>query len=354
MKLSVPANWDDAFIESLSPQKAAEVRGKAEAGLKARHAGHIRAVRAKGFSFNYLLDEACLDNREWGRNWQRGIENLLDRLAACGADRLTVSVPYLLELIKKRFPLFKVNVSGSAHIDCAARARLWLELGADSLTLSSVRVNRDFGLLKSISAAVSCELRLSANTPGLLNCPFSFHHPFFGAHRSGAKTALFDYDLAGCRRIYLCDPAMLLKATWIRPEDAGFYNRLGADMLELSGSSLPEERLKILIDAYYQGAYRGNLFDLLLWENKTEAGKDVFRVDNAKLDGFIEKLYQSGCNGAACGECRFCAEKAREAVEFDEEERLYAFKRQEDILKELLPPRGGERCGGDCGGDSPW
>jgi len=339
MRLSVPTNWDDTFIESLSHRKAEEVRGKAEAGLKARHAGHIRAARAKGFSFNYLLDEACLDNREWGRNWQSGIENLLDRLAACGADRLTVSVPYLLELIKKRFPFFKVNVSDSAHIDCAARARLWLELGADSLTLSSVKVNRDFGLIKSIRAAVSCELRLSANAPGLLNCPFSFHRPFFGAHRSKAKNALFDYDLAGCRRIYLSDPAMLLKASWIRPEDAGFYSRLGADILELSGSSLPEERLRILIDAYSQGAYRGNLLDLLLWEDRTETGRDVFSVDNAKLDGFIERLYEAGCNGADCGECRFCAEKAREAVKYEDNERLRVLRSLERVLKNMT---GGE------------
>ncbi|MFA5101469.1 MAG: U32 family peptidase, partial [Candidatus Omnitrophota bacterium] len=210
MRLSVPTNWDERILDFCDPSSVDEVYADLsndirEEGNYIFHGvsapdlrGYIKLVRDKGISFNYSLSAVCLDNREWGRGWQRGMEGFLERLAGAGVDRLTVGVPYLLELIKRRYPQFKVDIAAGAHIDSVARARSWVELGADSLILSDVRVNRDFKLIKAIRAAVGCELKLIANNACLQYCPFSFHHSVSNAHvfcpTSGKKGIFMDYN----------------------------------------------------------------------------------------------------------------------------------------------------------------
>lgn len=336
MKLSAPTIWDDSLLETFSRAGLDEVRGKADAEFRTEHSGHIRRVRGKGISFNYLIDDACLDNREWSRSWQKRTAGLLGRIADSGADRVTVSVPYLLELIRRRFPHFRINVSARAHIDSPARAVFWLGLGAASLTLSDTGVNRDFTLIKSIRAAAGCELRMAANNACLAYCPFSFHHSVFSAHAGAEDRGAADYDLAACRRMFFSDPALLLKACWIRPEDAGFYASLGVDTLELSGREMPAGRLKRVINAYSLGRHDGDLMELFPWKTLPGAYACPVRIENAGLDGFIERLYARGCgSGVSCGECRFCAEKARETVKYDENERLRAVRSHEELLKSM-------------------
>ena len=56
---------------------------------------------------------------------KKKVTGLLSRLSNLGVRRLTVSTPFLLELIKRRFPEFKVKVGIYAQVDTARRARFW-------------------------------------------------------------------------------------------------------------------------------------------------------------------------------------------------------------------------------------
>ncbi|NLE91477.1 MAG: hypothetical protein GX598_02895 [Elusimicrobia bacterium] len=111
MKLIVPTNWQDDILRELPLQEISGFYGQLDRDFtgggrpscilpvvgRAKAAAHIASIRAKGLSFNYLLNSACMGNTE-------------------------------------------------------------------STTPSATDVNRDFGLIKSIRAAVSCELRLSAQS----------------------------------------------------------------------------------------------------------------------------------------------------------------------------------------------
>jgi collagenase-like PrtC family protease len=61
-----------------------------------------------------------------------------------GVRRVTVSTPFLLELVKRRFPEFKVRVGIYAQVDTPRRARFWEDLGADAIVLESFSINRNF------------------------------------------------------------------------------------------------------------------------------------------------------------------------------------------------------------------
>ena len=65
-----------------------------------RVAEHVRAARAAGIRFNYLLNGACLDNREFTRQGQKEIRSLLDWLSEIGVEAVTLSSPFLLRIVK--------------------------------------------------------------------------------------------------------------------------------------------------------------------------------------------------------------------------------------------------------------
>lgn len=197
-KFSLAANYDPDLVPQLARYPVDEVYGKfptdgisggrprylATPLSKADLSAYIRLLDQHGIAFNYLLNGACFGNREWTRSWQKGVMALLERLGEMGVSRLTVSTPFLLELVKRRFPEFKVRVGIYAQVDTPRRARFWEELGADAIVLESFSINRNFPRLTAIRRAVRCDLELIANHVCLMNCPMQ-SYPGGGAKDSG-------------------------------------------------------------------------------------------------------------------------------------------------------------------------
>ena len=123
-KFSLAANYDPELVPALASYPVDEVYGKfptdgissgrprylatpvSEEDLRR----YIRLLDRHGIAFNYLLNGACFGNREWTRPWQKRVTALLAKLGEMGVRRVTVSTPFLLELVKRRFPEFKVRV----------------------------------------------------------------------------------------------------------------------------------------------------------------------------------------------------------------------------------------------------
>ena len=182
-RFSLAANYDPELVPALSAYPIDEVYGRfptdgissgrphylatplSEADL--RH--YVRLLDHHGIAFNYLLNGACFGNHEWTRPWQKRVTALLTKLGDMGVRRVTVSTPFLLELIKRRFPKLKVRVGIYAQVDTPRRARFWEDLGADAIVLESFSINRNFPRLKAIRQAVRCDLELIANHVCLMN-----------------------------------------------------------------------------------------------------------------------------------------------------------------------------------------
>ncbi|MBU1109174.1 MAG: U32 family peptidase, partial [Candidatus Riflebacteria bacterium] len=162
MKLSVATNFDNAFIRGIARYPVEEVYGKLPkdivGGGRASYttgtadmtqlASHVQTAHENGIRFNYLLNAVCMGNREWSRAGMKAIRELLDELSQIEVDAITVSTPYLTEVIKKHYPHLKIKIGIFANIDTPTRARFWEDLGADTLVLESFSINRRFSLLK--------------------------------------------------------------------------------------------------------------------------------------------------------------------------------------------------------------
>ncbi|MGE5296925.1 MAG: peptidase U32 [Solirubrobacterales bacterium] len=372
MKLSVAANYDLDLAAKLAEFPVVEVYGKfasdAVGGGRPSYMGtpltkrdlavYVAELGRHGIVFNYLLNSSCLGNREWSRSWQSRLMRLLDRLGSMGIHRLTVSTPYLLERIKDSFPQFHVKAGIYAQIDTPRRARFWRDLGADALTLESFSINRDFDTLRAIREAVGCELQLIANHPCLPNCPMQPYHQNGFAHSSdGSRNLFIDYCFLSCTLQRLEDPSLLIKAGWIRPEDIGFYERLGYEHFKILERGIPSAELLRRVQAYSIRRSGENLADLILpygfheppekqrfwlvrhffrpdqinpWKLLPLYGvlkrqgmlfslkENPFRIDASKIPAdFVNRFEHRRCADLSCDECGYCREVAAGVVTVD-------------------------------------
>jgi collagenase-like PrtC family protease len=372
MKLSVAANYDLDLIPRLKGYPVAEVYGKlpwdfAGGGrpsymstpiTRRDLAEYVARLKAGGIGFNYLLNAACLGNAEWTRRWQRKLMAFLDDLGEMGIATLTVSTPYLLEIVKKRFPHFAVKVGIYAQVDTPRRARFWEDLGADAINLESFSINRNLDVLAAIRTAVTCELLLIPNHVCLVNCPMQPYHQNGFAHSSNGSRRLFvDYCFLRCSRSRLLDPSSFIKAQWIRPEDIGTYERMGYTSFKLLERGIPSDEVIRRVKAYADRQYDGNLADLFLSYGFREAplkqkfwafrnfcrplqadpftlrrvsklarqqgmlfarDKRPISIQSSQLPSdFVESFRARDCARLACSDCRYCEEIAARAVRID-------------------------------------
>jgi collagenase-like PrtC family protease len=368
-RFSLAANYDPELVPSLADYPIDEVYGKfptdGVSGGRPRYLAtplseedlrrYIALLSRHGIAFNYLLNGSCFGNREWTKPWQKKVTALLTKLGELGVQRVTVSTPFLLELVKRRFPKFKVRVGIYAQVDTPRRARFWEDLGADAITLESFSINRDFRRLAAIRQAVRCDLQLIANHVCLMNCPMQSYHQNGFAHASDDTGTLFvDYCFLRCSRMRLTDPSQFIKSTWIRPEDLPVYEAMGYATFKLLERGIPSAELLRRVKAYSERRFDGNLADLLLsYGFKEPVRKESLwamrhfwkprqanplrlkpLLDLARLQGMLSPLPESpirvnarqipenfldgfrhcDCASMDCGTCGYCERIAEKAV----------------------------------------
>ncbi len=135
MKLTVPANYDRKIVADLANYPVRDVYGQfplaGVGGKQPEYMGtrlsqgdvreYVCDLAEHGIAFNYMLDGSRLGGRECSWRFQRKFLSLLATLREWGVARLTVSRPFLLEVIKERFPRFHVDVGISAQVNTVNR-----------------------------------------------------------------------------------------------------------------------------------------------------------------------------------------------------------------------------------------
>lgn len=380
MKFSVATNFQPDLIPAIKGYPVAELFGKLPSDCvgggrasfmlaplgQEQFRAHVREAGKNGIGFNYLINPACMDNREFTRQGQAGLDQLLDFVEGCGVTSVTVSLPFLLPIIKKRHPRLKVRVGVYARVDCVAKARFWEDLGADCITLESIAINRDFGMLQAIRQAVQLELQLIANSNCMIFCPMSGQHMVNLSHASqkghASRGFMIDYCALRCSAQKLADPSLYLRSEFIRPEDLGSYTELGFDSFKILEREAPTAVLAERVRAYSEGRFSGNLLDLIQpYGYKRAPGKGKGRLsglrrfaryflrpgvinfaglvrlkrlaekrglieelegapvylDNAKLDGFLAGFRAIDCRKTDCARCGYCAAWTDKALKVD-------------------------------------
>jgi collagenase-like PrtC family protease len=351
MKLLVPTNWDPDLILPLSRLEAeVQIYGvlpTSMVGSGGRGADNIHMLEnqaeeyidqahSAGLKFDYILNAPSMGNMEWDENTHRELLEQIKWIASIGVDSVTVSIPYLIELIKRQFPQLDVRVSTIAHVNSVARAKLFESLGADSITLD-INVNRDFNLLKALRSAVNCELTVLLNNLCLYQCPYEYYHHDTLGHASQSNNPLHgyyeDYCVLHCTLDRLRDISQNIKCRWVRPEDIHAYEEIGIDMFKTSGRSMPTERILGAAIAYSSRHYQGNLYDIMnvitpkiefsnstlpgVQNNLIEPPPGLY-IDNQALEGFIDFFRKQNCL-SGCSHCDYCQRIANKVIQVDSE-----------------------------------
>ncbi len=399
MRLSVGYNFDRKLIKRLSNiPHVREIYGKLNKDLtgggrssytlpvitRRELRERVKEAHSNGIEFNYLLNGADLGGIEQTRKGHKGIRKLLDFLKDTGVDSVTVASPFLLRLIKRQYPKFKIRVSVFAVVDTPLKAQQWEEMGADTICLSGISCNRDFKTLKSIREAVDCDLQLIANAGCLMNCAYEITHMNMLANSSRSKASsggfCLDYCFLNCSMKRLNDPVNLIRSTWIRPQDLSLYQDIGYDNFKIVERSSPSDLILTRVKAYSQQNFSGNLYQLTapVARIKKEQGitlKDRLRIikaflhpekikvssllkmkeyaetviphrfekedtdvylDTEKLDGFIKGLSEIECSETDCKKCDYCASFAEKSVYINPEFKKRALEMGEELDKGLI------------------
>ena len=381
MRYSIAANWDlgllerleGTSVESLYGQMWSDPLGGGRMAMfipkvgKKEVTSFISEARKKGLSFNYLINATCFDNLEFTKKGYKKIMKHLEWISSTGTDMVTVTLPFLLEMIRKDFPHLKVCVSSFARVQNVHLAKYWEEMGADRIILPEA-IGRDFQILRLIRESVDCELELIANHCCLFQCPLDLHHRNMVSHGSQEDHPCGgfapDYCKLACQRLKILRPAELIKARWIRPEDVPDYEAIGIDCLKLVERFRGTESLIQIVNAYEKKSYPGNLVALLtlpqqgafltpnleviqrtdlIEPEKMEEVMAVLRepfpekvyIDNSKLNGFLDYFKKIDCFHMDCDRCGYCERIASQAISIDEEwrqEMISRFDRSMEIL----------------------
>jgi collagenase-like PrtC family protease len=394
MKLALAANYDFSLVPKLAGLPVGEVYGKFPSdfagGGRPSYMGtplgrkdlrqYVELLRRHGIDFNYLLNSACMGNREWTARFQRKLMRLLETLGEMGVTWLTVSTPYLLEAIKARFPNFRIKVGLYALVDTPRRAKFWEDLGADSINLECRTINRNFPLLAAIRSAVRCDLQLIANHVCLPNCPVLAYHQNGIAHSSdGSGTLFIDDCFLRCSRMRLEDPSLFIKAGWIRPEDVARYEAMGYESFKILERGIPSEELLKRAEAYNRRRFEGNLAELLLpygfrrpvrksrlWGLRHffkprqiklswirpffdlmkgqgmlfPLDRQPIHIDSAAIGpDFLEGFATRDCTRLDCRQCGYCERLAEKAVRVDPAFRQEYLGRYQHIRQAMIDGR---------------
>jgi len=382
MDIIAPTNWDAGLVAEYKKSGVKEVYAKMAIdfigggrpayilpSITRKHAEeHIHLFRDAGIKFNYILNAPSLNSQEFTRSGKTHINRLLKWLTKAGVDKVTVTIPYLLQFVKKEHPSLKTCVSVFAGVDSVNKALFWQGLGADEITLLQTSLNRNFNQLKLIRKNVKLRLKLIGNTGCLYQCPLIGYHALISSHASQRQHShraglMYDYCSLFCRYLRLDEPVKFIRSNWIRPEDLHIYEGIGIDGIKLVDRSCSTEQLIKIVSSYSKRYFEGNLLELLpLFYGRSRSIRkglllkirylfhpfenDIFslpklnvlvqdleiQINNRELDGFIDKFLEKDCSTIDCLDCQYCDQVAEKVVRYD---KLYV-DTLKDKYKEFL------------------
>lgn len=341
MYLNVPTNWDDKIIDKIQEinennsykYKINQVYGSTLTSIGSGRfetpelpddviVQHIEKLKQLGLKFNFLINSPSLGGLEHDLRYRQEILNTIAWISNLGADIITVSIPFLGELINKHYPHMKVKMSTMLDVRTIQNIKLLERLGpcVYSVTLSRF-INRDFKLLKEIINTAPYEVELLANSLCLHNCPYQMYHSdlvcWQARTEKGWEEPFADYRALACDDIRLRDKSEVIKSPWIRPEDLKVYEDLGIQTIKIAGRTFPTNWIMIIIEAYASGSFDGNLWDLII------PFLPIY-VNNKSLDGFLDYFIKKdfSCD-VCCGKCDYCDKIADKHVVYKEDTELY-------------------------------
>jgi len=290
---------------------------------------YVEYSREKGIDFSYTLNLPYWNNREFTPEGVTKVLDFLNNIYEIGIRDLTVSMPSMLDLVKKSGKEFRIKASAICHINTVNKARAYKKMGVERI-VADESVHRDFRTLRDMEALYGENVEIIVNTMCHRNCVYRhFHYNETGGDSVGEcndvgvnffehKCLLQRYDTIGG----------LLKLGWVRPEDQHYYYEIGIRHFKLQGRQhvLKGGHFNVL-EAYMRESHDGNLMDLLDMYNPRYSFQ-VY-IDNKKLDGLLEPYVKNdGFCKNNCDRCQHCENYARRAIDYEKAEEIVTLAKE--------------------------
>lgn len=348
---SVPADFRLSTLQQIektnkrySDRKVAEVYGQITKGsitASGRMPDHlpqigieqletyIRQCKKYGIQFNYTLNASCMGNDELTDISNGQMREFLLSLDQAGVASYTVALPFLIDLVKQLLPNRTVKASAICEINSLGKALHYRHLQVDRIVLDP-DITRRFDLIRNIRDGFGENVEIIVNNACLKGCPYKMFHYNHEAHCRPDDTTKNNrqYYYHKCSLQKAQDCSNYIKLNWIRPEDLPFYIKEGVRYFKIHGrNSTCGDGLIKVIQAYMSGNFDGNLMDLLTLFQPYNAFQPV--IDNRKLDGFLEHLYQypDTCDDR-CESCGHCAAYVAKSMNLERVQKLNFYARQ--------------------------
>ena len=347
-------------------------------------ADYVKECQKRDITFNYLINPLSMDQNELDPVVGKKIRTFIHTMYDMGIRAFTLNSPILIKYIKREFKDAFVTLGLYAYPTTIQHIEYWRNWGVDEITLDH-SFNRRFNLLRQLLTQykdTDLHLRVIANNLCLRECPFRLAHGCFVGHSDPEKFSM-DYSLINCAYKKITQPAAILTAEFIRPEDVHYYRELSEETgnknfsIKLIDRTRTTDFLHNVIKSYMEESYDGNLLDIVNWpQAKTIATRpdqanaegapvgaggppkgipnmrwmDMLKpeammaygrtmhlpklyVDNKKLDGFLEHFIKNNkCSESLCvndilengktapNACAHCSTWAKKVISYDENE----------------------------------
>ncbi len=259
-------------------------------------------LKSHGISFNYVMNSTVAPLP--GQNiFLEEFIAFVTKLEQLGIERVTITSPFLLSVLKKHFPKMKVEISVCNEISNLCQVKEFESIGADVLILDR-DINRNFALLESIINNTKKNLKLLCNSSCVFQCINVQYHANYSSFLSNMYSLTKNTNDAPfcssyCKLKKFSNLKEHIKSPWIRPEDIHTYNELGISLFKLDGRDSESNYMLEVIEAYLNQRFEGNFLHLLkrhypsnMEDIISEFDESLWQIgiDNRNLDGFIDDL----------------------------------------------------------------
>lgn len=293
----------------------------------------IHKLENKNITFNYVINNGNLLNREFTNKYLSEYSNFLKLLINQGIKLITLSNPFLIVYTKDNFPNIQISGSANLKIRSYEEVKYILDIGCNELTLH-YDILKNFTELKKINNSFNVKFKLIANDLYIKDCPWQKGHTRMqSAHgrNNNFKTPYFSYYRNKCVNIRNFFPEEIYKAMWIMPQNINKYIDIGYNHFKLLDrlastewnlrvlkayiEMRPINNLEILLGTYGR-SHTINISDYTHSNipypiNELEAIPNInSRVYNNKV---IDYWYSNNHN-QICGNCSLCRKLVSENV----------------------------------------
>lgn len=271
-------------------------------------ARQVKLAAKYGIDISLAFNTVCFGLDRFNGEFQANFLETARELMDAGVDRIILSDPYIMELIRDNVPGMKIIVSVFSEVDSLNRLKFYRDLGVDRIIIPH-ELNRDMEKLKSFRENFPGGLEVITNLGCSHYCARGDIHSMFTGHYTGEmrKKVMGDCYTAYCNRYKLNHPLDFLTQDWIRPEDIHRYEEIGIEYFKVAGRATSTSWIINAANAYLDRSYDGNIFNLLStyypFTDRMPGEKTPFNIPNKELDSIMDRLYQCGHMCESCGAC---------------------------------------------------